>query len=234
MYLFYTPEAIHGDFYLEEEESKHCVRVLRLKAGDRIHVTNGKGSIFECQIISINEKRCMVAAISINDENPKVNPLHIAIAPTKNIDRFEWFLEKSTEIGLQEVTPIICTRSERQTIKTERMHKVLIAAMKQSLKATLPALNPLTDFKKFLEIPITGQKFIAFIDENVKMELNDHFDETLPTTILIGPEGDFTPLEIELAKKFGFAPISLGNSRLRTETAGVVACTIVNFLTRNR
>lgn len=231
MNLFYSPD-IKGDlFTLNSEESKHIVRVLRMKSGDAVHFTDGKGFFYDCEIIEPNPKACQLKLNSKyagNDKRPF--NLHIAIAPTKNINRLEWFLEKTTEIGIDQITPIICDHSERKEVKTERLERVVVAAMKQSLKSHIPKLDHTQKFTEFINHPFAGQKFIAYIDKDVTLELSKAYQQTQDVLVLIGPEGDFSPEEVKLAIGQGFQPIRLGTSRLRTETAGVVACHTVNLL----
>jgi len=204
-----------------------------MKTGDSIFLTDGLGNLTEASIVDAASKLCTVKAIKTSHAYQK-RPfhLHIAIAPTKNIDRFEWFLEKSTEIGIDIITPLICAHSERAHVKTDRLQKVLIAAMKQSLKAYLPKLDKPVEFKQFTQIPFDGEKYIAYCGLADTAELINIYRKDAKTLILIGPEGDFSPEEVNLAKKHGFVPITLGKSRLRTETAGIVACTIINFLNK--
>jgi 16S rRNA (uracil1498-N3)-methyltransferase len=225
MHLFYSPIVNHGPNLLDQQESWHCTKVLRLTEGGIIFLTDGLGNLFECSIIVADPKKCVVNVISVKTEYLKrTNFLHIAIAPTKSMDRFEWFLEKATEIGIDEITPIFCSHSERIRIKTERLQKILISAMKQSLKAYLPKLNEPIDLKKLLSKDFQGQKFIGYCESNEVDELQKVYKPGSNALILIGPEGDFSIEEVTQAKKEGFIPISLGKSRLRTETAGVVAC----------
>lgn len=231
MNLFFAPDIKEGFYQLPEEESKHIVRVLRMKTGDSIFLTDGLGNLTEASIVDAASKLCTVKTIKTSHAYQK-RPfhLHIAMAPTKNIDRFEWFLEKSTEIGIDVITPLICAHSERAHVKTDRLQKVLIAAMKQSLKAYLPKLDKPVEYKQFTQIPFDGEKYIAYCGLDDTAELKNIYRKDAKTLILIGPEGDFSPEEVNLAKKHGFIPITLGKSRLRTETAGIVACTIINFL----
>ncbi len=231
MNLFYAAE-INGQFYtLPEEESKHIIRVLRMKTGDTVFFTNGKGVFFECRITDANPKTCELEIIEERPGNDKRSfYLHMAVAPTKNGSRFEWFLEKATEIGIDRITPVICTHSERKVVKTERLNRVLTAAMKQSLKSFHPQLDEATKFSKFIKQAFDGEKFIAYIDKDVTLELSNAYTPGRNVLILIGPEGDFSPDEVELAKQNGFVPIRLGPSRLRTETAGIAACHTVNLL----
>ncbi|KOH45122.1 16S rRNA (uracil(1498)-N(3))-methyltransferase [Sunxiuqinia dokdonensis] len=231
MQLFYTPGITGPIFYLDETESKHAVRVLRLANGDKIELVDGKGNFFEAQIVDAHPKRCGIEVTkTVSGFNKRNHYIHLAVAPTKNIDRFEWFLEKATEIGVDEITPILCDHSERKVIKTERLEKVIISAMKQSLKAYLPKLNPLTPLKKVLESDWDGKRFIAHCYDQDKRELKNELASSQSNLILIGPEGDFSEEEIEIAIRNGLIPVSLGQSRLRTETAAVVACHTVNLL----
>ena len=224
MQLFYLPE-VNEYCQLDEIESRHCVKVLRLKAGDSIQLTDGKGFFYTAEITNDNPKSCQLQITSKDKEIFTRNYyLHIAIAPTKNIDRFEWFLEKATEIGIDEITPLITENSERKQIKPERLVKIIVSAMKQSLKASLPKLNELVTFEKFMKNSDHNQKFIAHCYEKEKPALFPSLSEKGKYTILIGPEGDFSMDEVELAIKSDYKPISLGNARLRTETAGIVAC----------
>lgn len=231
MHLFYTPDLKDNLYTLNEIESKHCIRVLRLNIDDQIQLIDGKGGFFTAKIIDSNPKKCIVEIINTKTEFGKRNHyLHIAIAPTKNIDRFEWFLEKATEIGIDEITPIICEHSERKTIKPERLEKIITSAIKQSIKAYKPKLNDLIKYKDFIHENTDCVKYIAHCEENEKTLLKECYTKQKNVVILIGPEGDFSPEEIELAKQNKYTEISLGESRLRTETAGVVACHTINLI----
>lgn len=231
MHIFYTPELSGNTYTLNETESKHCIRVLRLDKGDEITLVDGRGGFFTAEIADPNPKRCAVNVVESQQNFGLRNfRVHIAIAPTKNIERIEWFLEKATEIGISRITPLLCRYSERKEIKTERLEKVMVSAMKQSLKAYLPLLDELTKFSEFVRQPFDGQKFIAHCEEQHRELLKSLVVPTQNYLILIGPEGDFSSEEIELALKEGFQPVSLGDSRLRTETAGVVACHTFNLL----
>lgn len=224
MQLFYLPE-ITDTCYLDEVESRHCVKVLRLKQGDTISLTDGKGFFYTAGIKHANAKKCQLTIIQKEEEQNKRNYyLHIAIAPTKNIDRFEWFLEKATEIGIDEITPIITKNSERKQVKPERLEKIIVSAMKQSLKATKPVLNPIASFNDFINADISTPKYIAHCYQEKKIELFHSIPKKEKYLILIGPEGDFSLSEVEAALAQGYQPVSMGNSRLRTETAGIVAC----------
>lgn len=230
MQLFYVPKISGAEVILNETESKHAVKVLRLQAGSKVQLIDGAGGFYETEIIEPHPKKCKLKIIrSKKDVGKRSFKIHLAIAPTKNIDRFEWFLEKCTEIGIDEITPLLCEHSERKTIKPERLEKILVSAMKQSLKAYLPKLNPLISFAEFINNEFTAQKFIAHCYEGEKPHLKNLVSKNKNVIILIGPEGDFSPSEVERAKTKGFSEISLGNSRLRTETAGVAACHIINL-----
>jgi 16S rRNA (uracil1498-N3)-methyltransferase len=231
MNLFYASDISGNSFTLNSEESKHIIRVFRMKTGDIVLLNDGKGYFYECKITDPNPKMCQLSVIKKWEGGDKRNfQLHIAIAPTKNIGRFEWFLEKSTEIGIDHITPIICEHSERMEVKHERLEKVMVAAIKQSLKSRLPVLDKLIKFSTLVKHEFKGQKFIAFVDADVMTELSKTYQPEGDVLILIGPEGDFSKAEIDLAKANGFAPVRLGKSRLRTETAGVVACNTINIL----
>lgn len=231
MLLFYLPEIGSDHIDLNPEESKHCIKVLRLQAGDEIRLTDGKGNLYQTRITNPDPKKCTVEVINtIREYEKRKSHLHMVVAPTKNISRYEWFLEKATEIGVDEITPLICEHSERTVVKTERMERILVAAMKQSLKAYLPVINQAMKYEKFIKKKFNGDKFIAYIDESVTGQLKDQYHAGNDCTILIGPEGDFSKTEVEQARENGFIPISLGKSRLRTETAAVVACHTVNLL----
>lgn len=231
MQLFYAPNIQRTDYYFSETESKHAIRVLRLSKGDGIQLIDGKGNFYEAQIIDAHPKKCRIEITKKIPEFGKRNHfLHLAVAPTKNNDRFEWFLEKATEIGIDEITPILCDHSERKSIKNERLEKVIISAMKQSLNSYLPKLNPLTPLNNLLNSEFDGKRFIAHCYEQDKRQLKDELAESLSNMILIGPEGDFSEEEVNLAIEKKFVPVSLGNSRLRTETAAIVACHTVNLL----
>ncbi len=230
MQLFYVPDLNNNEGFLSPVESRHAIKVLRLSIGDVIYVIDGKGGFFKAKINVPNPKKCLIQIIEkLEDPGKKAFQLHIAIAPTKNIDRTEWFLEKATEIGISRITPILCQRSERKTIKPERLEQILISAMKQSYKAVLPQLDELTSLNQFLKNESTKNKYIAHCNSDNLTLLKDSYSRHSDTLILIGPEGDFSNEEVELAKENGFKEISLGKSRLRTETAAVAACHSVAF-----
>ena len=233
MQLFYNPEISTNtqQFTFDKIESRHIVRVLRKKEGDVIFITNGFGQLFTSEIVIANDKKCLVKVTSIkNHEKPWNYYLHIAIAPTKLNDRLEWFLEKATEIGIDEITPIICEHSERKIVKTDRMEKIIYSAAKQSLKYHFPKLNEPVSFNQFIKSDFNGQLFIAHCEETDKKSLKMELKPQLETTILIGPEGDFSAKEIQQSLDHKFIPVSLGKSRLRTETAGIVAVHSVAFI----
>lgn len=229
MHVFYTPDILTKP-ELPEEEAQHCTRVLRLGIGDEITLTDGKGNFYRAEITAATNKRCLVKLIETIPQAPLWSGhLHIAMAPTKNMDRNEWLAEKATEIGFDELTFLNCRFSERKVIKTERIEKILVSAIKQSLKARLPRLNEMTDFNSFIEKDFSGQKFIAHCYEGEKPLLKDVLKKGEDTLVLIGPEGDFSEKEVKKAIEKGFIPISLGKSRLRTETAALVACHTMNM-----
>ncbi|WDF55116.1 16S rRNA (uracil(1498)-N(3))-methyltransferase [Mucilaginibacter sp. KACC 22063] len=235
MHLFYTPNITspQSHYQLSEEESKHCIRVLRLQKGDEVQLIDGRGGLYVSTIADDHPKRTLLEITSSIQEYQKRNHyLHIAVAPTKNIERLEWFLEKATEIGIDEISLIICQRSERKEAKTDRLDKIITAAVKQSLKAYHPVLNEPVSFSKFLSADFDGQKFIAHCEPGEKINLKSALKLQGSSLILIGPEGDFTPQEIDMALKNDYKAITLGESRLRTETAALEACFEVNFLNR--
>lgn len=233
MWLFYTPD-IQDDMQLPEEEAGHCIRVLRMKEGDRIRLTDGKGCFYDAVISTVSGKRCFVHIEKKEEQKPLWSGhLHIAVAPTKLMDRNEWFVEKAVEIGVDEITFLKTDHSERDVIKMERVEKIAVSAMKQSQKATLPLLNGMTSLRSFVERGFDGDKYIAHCEPGDKILLQDAVVRGHNSLVLIGPEGDFSPLEIEMALKAGFKPISLGPSRLRTETAALVAVHIMNLAGQN-
>jgi len=228
MQLFYL-ENPKDEIILSAEESKHATKVLRKKEGDILNFTDGKGAFYKAEIIVADSRKCRLKVVSTEQKEKQHNyHLHIAIAPTKNMDRFEWFLEKATEIGIDEITPIICTHSERKKIKTERCNRILLSAMKQSLKFHVPKLNEAMSLSDFIKQDYEGTKYIAHCEDGEKKELK-RVNKTEKTIILIGPEGDFSPKEIELALQNQFKAVSLGTSRLRTETAGIIAAHSINI-----
>ncbi|MBO5830073.1 MAG: 16S rRNA (uracil(1498)-N(3))-methyltransferase [Alistipes sp.] len=229
MQLFYAPEITLPRYTLSEEESKHCIRVLRMGCGDELHITDGRGAMHRCKIVDDNVKRCTVEVIDTIHEFEKLPyNLTVAIAPTKNIDRLEWFLEKATEVGISEIYPLLCEHSERKEIKHEREERVITSAVKQSLKAYHPTLHPMTTFRQLVAMPFDGDKFIAHCNSEFgnREYLGKLIKKGGNTLILIGPEGDFSPEEIIFAEQNGFKAISLGKERLRTETAALVATVV--------
>lgn len=234
MQLFYNPELSITDSTIEfdKDESRHIHKVLRLTKGDSIQITNGLGYLFKAEIIEVNPKSCIASILEYEKIDPLPYSLHLAVAPTKLNDRYEWFLEKATEIGISEITPIICDHSERKIVKLNRYEKIIQSAVKQSLKAYMPVLNEAVDFKTFIK-SINNEfqnKFIAHCDDGSKKTLKTSLKPSQNCVILIGPEGDFSSQEIDYALEMGFVPISLGDARLRTETAAVVACHSVSFI----
>ena len=233
MNLFYAPDILQT-LALPEEESQHCAKVLRMKAGERIHIIDGVGGLYEAEILESHPKRTQVTILSEQHEyGRRPFRLHLAVAPTKNIDRFEWFVEKATEIGFDELTPLCCRYSERKIIKPERIEKILVSAAKQSLKAYVPRLNPMTTFKDFINnsssLTPHSSLFIAHCYDQPKQHLLHVCPSASDVVVMVGPEGDFSEEEVELALRNSFQAITLGESRLRTETAGVVACHLVTI-----
>ena len=231
MQLFYNPDIDETTetFSFDKEESRHIIKVLRKKDSDILHVTNGLGLLFETEITLASDNKCIVEVLSIKKSPEPKFRLHLAVAPTKMNDRFEWFLEKATEIGIQEITPVICDRSERKVINLERFEKIILSAMKQSNETYLPKLNEAISFKEFIKQKNEGLQLIAHCEETDKKSLKEILKPNENVTILIGPEGDFSDKEIALAIENNFQPVMLGNTRLRTETAAVVACHSVVF-----
>lgn len=231
MQLFYNPSINETltTFDFNKEESKHIIKVLRKKESDILHVTNGLGFIFKTEIKVVSDTKCSVIIISHEKQDRKKFHIHLAVAPTKMNERFEWFLEKATEIGIHEITPIRCDHSERKIINTDRLHKILESAMKQSLHFYLPILNQPTSFKEFIQNNRADQLFIAHCERTSKKTLKTELKTNTSVTILIGPEGDFSTKEIQQAISANYIPVSLGTTRLRTETAAIVACHSVVF-----
>lgn len=231
MQLFYNPTINESTevFSFDKEESKHIIKVLRKKDTDILHVTNGLGLLFITEITLASDSKCAVKVNSITKAEQSNYNLHLAVAPTKMNDRFEWFLEKATEIGIHKITPIICDHSERKKINLERFEKIILTAMKQSNSLFLPILNPAVSFKDFIKQDQSGTKLIAHCEETDKKSLKSVLQKDTNYTILIGPEGDFSTKEIQLALENTFIPVTLGNTRLRTETAAVVACHSIAF-----
>jgi len=232
MQLFYNPNINEAteSFSFDKEESKHIIKVLRKKDTDILYVTNGLGNLFKTEITLASDNKCTVKILSVvKSKTPKFH-LHLAVAPTKMNDRYEWFLEKATEIGIHEITPIICDRSERKVVNQEQYEKILLTAMKQSNVLFLPKLNNAISFKEFIQNNNDDLLLIAHCEEDDKKSLKSILKSNTNTTVLIGPEGDFSDKEITLALENNFIPVSLGTTRLRTETAAIVACHSVVFI----
>jgi 16S rRNA (uracil1498-N3)-methyltransferase len=231
MQLFYNPDINETteSFSFDKEESKHIIKVLRKKDTDILFVTNGLGNLFKTEITLASDNKCTVKIISFEKNDASKNHLHLAVAPTKMNDRYEWFLEKATEIGVHEITPIICDRSERKVINQERFEKIILTAMKQANVLFLPKLNTSKTFKEFIQTKNEGIQLIAHCEETNKKSLKSVLESNTNVTLLIGPEGDFSKKEIAVALENNFTPVSLGNTRLRTETAAIVACHSVAF-----
>jgi len=233
MNLFYQPEIpdiLPVNVVLDAEESYHAIRVLRFREGSQIQLTDGQGKLFEGTVLSEDSKACIVSLSAVSKVPKHPFYLHLAVAPTKNIDRFEWFLEKATEIGIDEITPLICEHSERNSLRLDRLQKILVSAMKQSLNLHLPRLNEPVKFTDFLKNDHTGQKFIGYVEEKQDILLKKAYLTGSDALLLIGPEGDFSKKEVSEAIRGGYTAVSLGNSRLRTETAAVVACHSIQIL----
>lgn len=230
MQLFFA-ENIESDYYtLPQEESKHCVRVLRMQSGDTINLTDGNGWLIKARIVDDNPKACCVEVVErIPDYGKRNFVLHLAVAPTKNTARLEWLVEKAVEMGVDVITPIICDHSERCVLKTERLEKIVISAMKQSLKTFKPVVNDPTPIRDLIASPFSGQRFIAYCDGDIRTPLRSCYQPGSDALMLIGPEGDFSKEEVELALSSGFLPVTLGNCRLRTETAAMAATAFFNL-----
>ena len=231
MQLFYSPDLNKNtsQFTFEREESKHIVKVLRKSIGDTLHITNGKGMLFTAEISVPNINKCTVHIVSKKLQTKRNYTLNLAVAPTKMNDRYEWFLEKATEIGIDSITPIICDHSERKVIKKERFERILQSAMKQSLNCYLPKLNSAMSFQDFINKDFETELFIAHCEETDRKSLKEQIKPNSDITILIGPEGDFSVKEIAKALENNFIPVTLAETRLRTETAAIVACHSVAF-----
>lgn len=224
MIQFYLPD-IATDPRLPEEESGHCVRVLRMKEGDELQAVDGKGTRYHCRLTKAHNKHSEVEVLSCESEEKHWGaPIEVAVAPTKNTDRMEWMTEKCVELGIDRIVPVRCRHSERKELKTERLRKIAVSAMKQSLKSYLPDIEPLTPLEAYLAEESCAQKFICYCDkETERKDMVCEVDPSRPVRILIGPEGDFSPEEVEAACRAGYQPVTLGESRLRTETAAMVA-----------
>ena len=232
MQLFYNASISEAttQYRFDKDESRHIVKVLRKKEGDHIYITNGKGWCFLAKITMADIRRCEIIITSSELKSPIPYTLHMAVAPTKMNERYEWFLEKATEIGVTEITPVICEHSERKIIKTERFERIIEAATKQSLQYYKPKLNPAVTLNNFLSQEHSGKLFIAHCEDTQRNTMKEVISPKDNVTVLIGPEGDFSSLEITIALKNGFLPLTLGKTRLRTETAAVVACQNIAFI----
>lgn len=231
MRLFYTDRIDYGIVTLNEEESRHCVKVMRLRPGDAIDVTDGQGTLYRCRLIDANARECTAAVEdSIHAPNRAPFKLHIAVAPTKNPARMEWLVEKAVEIGVDEITPIVCEHSERSVMKTERLGKVAVSAMKQSLHTHLPVINEPVALTDLTEKAFAGQRFVAHCDGDYRTPLREAYTPGQDATVLIGPEGGFSDNEIKKALSAGYVPVTMGESRLRTETAALAAVALINLL----
>ncbi len=236
MQLFYAPDLVLEEQYrLSAEESRHCVRVLRLGRGDHLFLTDGRGNIYRASIVAIDRDSCSVEVVErLSDPSPRPYRLTVAVAPTKNSDRYEWFLEKATEVGIDRVIPVVCDHSERRTLRRDRGEKIITSAAKQSLKALFPTLDELTPLSEVLSMPFEGRKLIAHCsEEGERRYMGDLIHAGEELLVLIGPEGDFSPAEIEAARRAGFEEVTLGDMRLRTETAAltaVITAQVVNTL----
>ncbi|MDR2887590.1 MAG: 16S rRNA (uracil(1498)-N(3))-methyltransferase [Bacteroidales bacterium] len=227
MQIFHAPRICGDTYALDETESRHIIKALRMVAGDAVRLIDGRGNLYEGIISSPDPRRCIIQITATHESFEKTGyRLHIAISPLKNVERFEWFIEKSVEIGIAEITPLICRRTEKQTVNTARLERIVISAMKQSLKALAPTLNTPESFDSFMAVNREGVKMIAHCNEHVgsRLSIPQVCQRGADTTVLIGPEGDFTEDEITAATLHGCIPVHLGRSRLRTETAGIAAC----------
>jgi len=237
MQLFYNPEISENDkqIVFPKDESKHIVKVLRKKEGDILNITNGNGLLFKAKIIQADIKQCLATILTVEKQPPPPYYLHMIVAPTKMNDRYEWFLEKAMEIGVHEITPIVCDHSERKVVKINRFERVLQSAMKQSLHYRMPKLNEPINFSDFMAKEIHGSMYIAHCEEQSgKTYLQNEINSVEKINILIGPEGDFSKEEITTALDQGWYPVSLGDSRLRTETAAIVACHTVALINQKK
>lgn len=231
MIQFYAPD-IETTLTLPESDSRHAVKVLRMTEGDELQVINGRGSVFHCRLVSAHPKHAFVEILSSSSMPLPWNySLTVAVAPTKHLDRMEWLVEKLTEIGINHFQPVLCNRSERRELKIERLEKIAISAMKQSLKAVLPDLQPMKSVRSVIEECTAEQRFICYCDDAVeRRQLARELKPNADAFILIGPEGDFTPEEVEIALAHGFIPVTLGENRLRTETAALYAASTVHII----
>lgn len=229
MNIFYQPLIPQGIQHLDPDESRHVIRVLRKKQGEKIQLTDGKGFFYEAIITNADAHQCSFDVNKKIAEAKRSFSIHIAISPTKNTDRMEWFVEKAVELGVDEITLVDCDHTEHQHVKVERLEKMAVSAMKQSLKAKLPVIHPLTNFRNAIILYDAAEKYIAHVDRENQNQLQNLVTAGTSYFVLIGPEGDFSEEELTLADSRGFKKVSLGPSRLRTETAGLAACHILNL-----
>lgn len=236
MQLFYLPQISDGLVSLSSEEARHAVQVLRKKVGDELDIVDGRGTWYRGTIVEATKKSCQLSVVTIRKEMQRNDHrLIMAVSPTKSNERFEWFLEKATEIGVDEIIPLKCKRTERPRIRHDRYEKVLVSAMKQSLQAWLPKLHPLMSFADALELTAdSGGKYIGWCDESIELPLLHNYQPTDSVCIFIGPEGDFTEEEVNKARTANFLPITLGPNRLRTETAALSATQMIAFLEQKK
>ena len=230
MYWFFSDQIKGQIIHLTEEEARHCNKVLRMQSGDTIQVLDGKGNRYTAIIQSISKREVQAYIQDTHTTPAPAYAIHLAIAPTKNISRLEWCIEKVCEMGITSISPILCQRSERKVIKQERLQKILMAAVKQSQKAFLPTLHPLMSIKDYLQQPLLGAKYICHCAYDDNTHLAKLYNKSSPIHIMIGPEGDFHPDEVKLAIQAGYQSAGLGTERLRTETAGVYACSVIHTL----
>jgi 16S rRNA (uracil1498-N3)-methyltransferase len=228
--LFFQPGISDGILHLDGDESRHCIKVLRKRVGDSIRITDGKGFFYEASITDANERECRFAINEKIAGPERKHFIHLVISPTKNTDRIEWFVEKSVELGVDKISLADCDHTERAFVKPDRLVKVAVSAMKQSLKSSLPLIQSISPLKTIIQAASEDQRFIAFVDPSNPHHLKDLAEKHKTYCILIGPEGDFSPEELTLALEHGFRKVSLGSSRLRTETAGLAACHILNLI----
>lgn len=222
MQLFYSQNILSTTVLLEEDEAHHCTHVLRAKIGDHLSVTDGKGNLYHTSLDFMSKKDCRLTINEHFFHAPPPANLHLAVAPTKNMDRLEWLIEKAVEMGVQTFTPILTDRSERRQLRIDRLEKISLAAMKQSLRYYLPKINEPIPFSKWLSSPTLSEaRFIAHCNDTPKIKLQTAPLDSPNICLLIGPEGDFTPAEVLAAEKIGYQAVSLGNMRLRTETAAL-------------
>jgi 16S rRNA (uracil1498-N3)-methyltransferase len=228
--LFYQPLIPEGVHHLDQEESRHCIKVLRKTTGDNILITDGKGHFYDASISRADGRQCEFSIVNTRIEPTRDYGIHIAISPTKNADRLEWFVEKATELGVDKISLLDCKHTERSFLKKDRLEKVAVSAMKQSLKARLPHIGALIDFKSFINNISESERYIAYVDQSNPNHLKNMAKSGKHYVVLVGPEGDFSLEELVNAVEKGFQKVSLGPARLRTETAGMVACNILNLL----